>query len=42
MGQPDREQFCVLMLNAKNFIIGMNIVSTSAVCHLHLFSHEMY
>jgi DNA repair protein RadC len=27
MGQPDREQFCVLMLNAKNLTIGMNIVS---------------
>lgn len=27
MGQPDREQFCVLMLNAKNVTIGMNIVS---------------
>jgi len=26
-GQPDREQFCVLMLNAKNVIIGLNIVS---------------
>jgi len=28
MGQPDREQFCILMLNAKNVIIGLNIVST--------------
>jgi DNA repair protein RadC len=28
MGQPDREQFCILMLNAKNVTIGMNIVST--------------
>ena len=27
-GQADREQFCVLMLNAKNEIIGLNIVST--------------
>lgn len=27
-GQPDREQFCILMLNAKNKIIGLNIVST--------------
>jgi DNA repair protein RadC len=27
MGQPDREQFCVLMLNSKNITIGMNIVS---------------
>ena len=27
-GQPDREQFCVIFLNAKNEIIGLNIVST--------------
>ncbi len=26
-GQPDREQFCVILLNAKNKIIGLNIVS---------------
>jgi len=26
-GQPDREQFCVILLNAKNEIIGLNIVS---------------
>lgn len=31
MGQADREQFCVLMLNAKNIIIGMNIVSTGGL-----------
>ncbi|MFH2044788.1 MAG: JAB domain-containing protein [Pseudomonadota bacterium] len=30
-GQSDREQFCVLMLNAKNVIIGLNIVSTGAL-----------
>jgi DNA repair protein RadC len=27
LGQPDREQFCVILLNAKNQIIGLNIVS---------------
>jgi DNA repair protein RadC len=27
-GQPDREQFCVILLNSKNEIIGLNIVST--------------
>jgi len=27
-GQPDREQFCVVLLNSKNKIIGLNIVST--------------
>jgi len=26
-GQPDRKQFCVILLNAKNEIIGLNIVS---------------
>lgn len=36
-GQPDREQFCVLLLDAKNRIIGLNIVSigclSSATVH---------
>lgn len=36
-GQPDREQFCVLLLDVKNKIIGLNIVSignlTSASVH---------
>jgi len=27
-GQPDREQFCIILLNTKNRIIGLNIVST--------------
>ena len=26
-GQPDREQFCIILLNTKNQIIGLNIVS---------------
>jgi DNA repair protein RadC len=30
-GQSDREQFCVLLLNAKNEIIGLNIVSIGTV-----------
>lgn len=37
LGQPDREQFCVILLNTKNRIIGLNIVSvgdlSSAVVH---------
>lgn len=37
VGQPDREQFCVILLNAKNRIIGLNIVSvgdlSNAVVH---------
>ena len=30
-GQSDREQLCVLLLNAKNEIIGLNIVSIGTV-----------
>ena len=30
-GQPDREQFVVALLNAKNTIIGLNIVSVGAL-----------
>ena len=33
LGQPDREQFCVILLNAKNKIIGMNIVSVGDLTH---------
>ena len=41
MGQPDREQFCVLMLNAKNFIIGMNIVSTGGLSSAPVFPRDV-
>lgn len=30
-GQSDREQFCVILLNTKNEITGLNIVSTGTV-----------
>ena len=30
-GQPDREQFVVALLNAKNIIIGLNIVSVGVL-----------
>ena len=30
-GQPDREQFVVALLNAKNEIVGLNIVSVGAL-----------
>jgi len=30
-GQPDREQFCIILLNAKNQITGLNIVSTGSL-----------
>jgi DNA repair protein RadC len=41
MGQPDREQFCVLMLNAKNIIIGMNIVSIGGLSSAPVFPREV-
>ena len=41
MGQPDREQFCVLMLNAKNMIIGMNIVSIGGVSSAPVHPREV-
>ena len=41
MGQPDREQFCVLMLNAKNIIIGMNIVSIGGLSSAPVHPREV-
>ncbi len=41
MGQPDREQFCVLMLNAKNFTIGMNIVSIGGLSSAPVYPKEV-
>jgi len=41
MGQPDREQFCVLMLNAKNIIIGMNIVSVGGLSSAPVFPRDV-
>ncbi len=41
MGQPDREQFCVLMLNAKNVIIGMNIVSIGGLSSAQVHPREV-
>ncbi|MDP2645317.1 MAG: JAB domain-containing protein [Desulfobacterales bacterium] len=40
-GQSDREQFCVLMLNAKNEIIGLNIVSTGTVTSAQVCPREV-
>jgi len=40
-GQSDREQFCVLMLNAKNEIIGLNIVSTGDVSSATVTPREL-
>ena len=40
-GQPDREQFCILMLNAKNKIIGLNIVSTGDLSSAKVHPREV-
>jgi len=40
-GQADREQLCVLMLNAKNEIIGLNIVSTGDVSSATVTPREL-
>ena len=40
-GQSDREQFCVVMLNNKNEVIGLNIVSTGAVSFAHVHPREV-
>jgi DNA repair protein RadC len=40
-GQPDREQFCVLLLNAKNEIIGLNIVSTGCLTSTTVHPREV-
>ena len=34
-GQSDREQFCVVLLDNKNVVIGLNIVSIGAVSYAH-------
>jgi DNA repair protein RadC len=41
MGQPDREQFCILMLNAKNITIGMNIVSIGGLSSAPVHPREV-
>ena len=40
-GQSDREQFCVVLLNNKNEVIGLNIVSTGAVSYAHVHPREV-
>jgi DNA repair protein RadC len=40
-GQPDREQFCVVLLNAKNGIIGFNIVSTGDLTSASVHPREV-
>jgi len=40
-GQSDREQFCIVMLNAKNSIIGLNIVSTGNLTSASIMPREV-
>jgi DNA repair protein RadC len=40
-GQPDREQFCVILLSAKNEIIGMNIASTGGLSSAPVHPREV-
>jgi DNA repair protein RadC len=40
-GQSDREQFCVLLLNSKNEIIGLNIVSTGTLSSAPVHPREV-
>jgi DNA repair protein RadC len=40
-GQSDREQFCVVLLNNKNEILGLNIVSIGAVSYAPVHPREV-
>jgi DNA repair protein RadC len=40
-GQPDREQFVVALLNAKNHIIGLNIVSVGVLSSAQVHPREV-
>jgi DNA repair protein RadC len=40
-GQPDRESFVVAMLNAKNIIIGLNIVSVGVLSSAQVHPREV-
>jgi DNA repair protein RadC len=40
-GNSDREQFCIIMLNAKNESIGVNIVSTGSVTSAQVCPREV-
>lgn len=41
-GQPDREQFCILLLNARNALIGMNIVATGTLTSTTVSLREVF
>ena len=40
-GQPDREQFVVAMLNSKNNVIGLNIVSVGGLSSAPVYVREV-
>ena len=41
-GQSDREQFCIILLNARNEIIGMNIVATGTLTSTSVSLRELF
>jgi DNA repair protein RadC len=41
-GQSDREQFCIILLNARNEIIGMNIVATGTLTSTTVHPREVF
>lgn len=41
-GQPDREQFYVILINTTNEIIGINMVSTGDVCKAIIHPREVF
>lgn len=40
-GQPDREQFCIILLSTKNEVIGMNIVSIGGLSSAPVHPREV-
>jgi len=40
-GNPDREQFCIVLLNSKNQVIGINIVSTGDLASAPVHPREV-
>ncbi len=40
-GQSDREQFCVILLNVKNEIVGLNIVATGTISSAQVSPREV-
>ena len=41
-GQSDREQFCVILLNTKNEVVGLNIVATGTISSAQVSPREVF